>query len=158
MKKATIINVSEDMIRPDQGLMMEGESGKLFFLEEESFEGATAKRYEILSETGQLSTNGYVVMNNIPVTADGRESFEDRFRNRAGLVESEPGFQALRILRPLEDDTYIVLTIWENKEAFTNWQTSKSFENAHKKRGTSSGLATAIFPRPSFVTTYHLKG
>ncbi len=137
---------------------MEGESGSLFFFEGESFDHLSAKRYEIFSETGALSSKGYVVMNNIPVTAEGRDTFEERFKNRAGLVETAPGFQALRILRPLDDDTYVVMTIWENEESFVNWQTSQSYENAHKNRGTSKGLATSIFPRPSFVTTYHVKG
>lgn len=158
LKKALTIEISEDSTLPNHGLTMEGDSGSLFFFEGESYEDLSAKRYEIFSETGELPSNGYVVMNNIPVSAEGRETFEERFKNRAGLVETEPGFKAIRILRPLDDDTYVVMTIWENEESFTNWQTSQSYQNAHKKRGTAEGLATTIFPRPSFVTTYHLKG
>ncbi len=134
---------------------MQGESGHFVYLEED-FDHRDTKQYEILSETGLVSAQGYVVINNIPVTEDGRPAFEERFLKRAGLVESEPGFQAIRILRPLKDDTYAIMTVWDNEESFKNWQTSNSYKNAHKNRGTSSALSTEVFPRPSFVTTYQL--
>ncbi|WP_235714984.1 antibiotic biosynthesis monooxygenase family protein [Halalkalibacter akibai] len=133
---------------------MEGENGSFFFCEEK-IEHSNAKQYEVFSETGSFREEGFVVINNIPVTEQGKAAFEERFKNRAGLVESEPGFQAIRILRPLSDDTYAIMTVWDNEDSFKNWQTSKSYENAHKKRGTESALSKDIFPRPSFVTTFH---
>jgi heme-degrading monooxygenase HmoA len=152
LKNASLLEAPE--LLDDKGLKMEGETGTFLFVEEK-VENANAKHYEIFSETGTFRSEGYVVINNIPVTEEGRESFEERFRNRAGLVESEPGFQAIRILRPLTDDTYAVLTVWDDEQSFKNWQTSKSFENAHKKRRTEAPLTTNIFPRPSYVTTFH---
>ena len=97
------------------------------------------------------------MLNNIPVTEDGRSTFEGRFQQRARLIEQEPGFQAIRVLRPLDTDTYVIMTIWGNESDFKNWQTSKAYEHAHKKRNTSEGVdlqQPTIFPRPSFVTTY----
>ncbi|WP_084138586.1 antibiotic biosynthesis monooxygenase family protein [Halalkalibacter okhensis] len=135
------------------GIIMQGETGQFVYVEEVS-ELSTAKHYDILSETGTIHNKGFVVINNIPVSEEGRPSFEERFRNRAGLVDGEPGFQAIRILRPVSDDTYAIMTIWDDEDSFKNWQTSKSYENAHKKRGTQQALPTTIFPRPSFVTTF----
>lgn len=98
----------------------------------------------------------YAVLNNIAVTQEGRPLFENRFKNRAGKVENEPGFKAIRVLRPLEGDTYVILTLWEEEKAFQNWQQSNSYQEAHKKRGTSAGIdTTSIFSRPSYVTAYY---
>ncbi|MDT8862006.1 antibiotic biosynthesis monooxygenase [Alkalihalobacillus sp. MEB130] len=155
MKHASMISLSNETSGVT-GLLMKGDSGSVVYVEEK-VEDHTAKQYEILSETGALHKEGYVVINNIPVSEEGRSSFEERFMNRAGLVEGEPGFQAIRILRPITDDTYAIMTIWDDEASFTNWRTSKSYENAHKKRGTSQALPTTIFPRPSFVTTYFIK-
>ncbi|TFD97654.1 antibiotic biosynthesis monooxygenase [Jeotgalibacillus sp. R-1-5s-1] len=123
-------------------------------------EGSTVfsqpRKYEIFDQTGTLTNNGFFVFNNIPVSEEGRPVFEHRFKNRAGLIEEEPGFIAIRILRPLDSDTYVVLTQWEDEESFKNWQTSQSYNKAHAKRGTSEGIdhQKSIFPRQSFVTKY----
>nr|WP_308017545.1 antibiotic biosynthesis monooxygenase [Alkalihalobacillus deserti] len=156
MKKASLIKAADDTLHL-AGLSLQGEAGNDLYVERQ-IDQPNAKHYEIFSETGSFKPEGYVVMNNIAVIEEGRETFEERFRNRAGLVESEPGFQAIRILRPLDDDTYVVMTVWDNEQSFKSWQTSKSYENAHKKQGTGAALATSIFPRPSYVTIFNSKG
>ena len=134
---------------------------------EESVEGSLS--YDVLDAVGEFKGQpGYIVCNNISVTDEGRPVFENRFKNRAGLIENEPGFQAIRVLRPLSNDTYVILTMWETEQNFKDWTESRSFENAHKKRpaqaeGQGQAQAQAhphaeqqksIFSRPSFVTTF----
>lgn len=115
-----------------------------------------AHSYEVLDASGDLNNGYYAVFNNIPVSEEGQELFESRFKNRARLIEEEPGFAAIRVLRPLSSDTYVILTLWEDQKSFENWQQSEAYSNAHKKRGTSEGIDKRpnIFPRPSYVTTY----
>ena len=36
------------------------------------------------------------------------------------------------VLRPLSNDTYVILTMWETEQNFKDWTESRSFENAHK--------------------------
>ncbi|AYF05197.1 MULTISPECIES: heme-degrading monooxygenase HmoB [Bacillus] len=132
---------------------------------EESVEGSL--QYDVLDAVGEFKGQpGYIVCNNISVIDEGRPVFENRFKNRAGLIENEPGFQAIRVLRPLSNDTYVILTMWETEQNFKDWTESRSFENAHKKRPVQAeGQAQAqavphaeqpksIFSRPSFVTTF----
>lgn len=115
------------------------------------------KRYEVLDTAGLFERAGYAVLNNIPVTEEGKPLFEQRFKERARMIENEPGFAAIRVLRPLRDDTYVILTLWEDEASFKNWQQSNAYEQAHKKRGTSDGVdQKSIFPRPSYVTTYQV--
>ncbi|OLS36735.1 hypothetical protein BTR22_11340 [Alkalihalophilus pseudofirmus] len=126
----------------------------VYYIEDTRVDSGSGEVYSLLNETGSIPDAGFVVLNNIPVTAEGRGMFEERFQNRAGLVEKEPGFKAIRILRPETSDTYIVMTVWESKDYFKKWQESNAYNHAHKKRGTKEGLGSSIFPRPSYVTEY----
>ncbi len=112
--------------------------------------------YQILDASGDINSGYFAVFNNIPVSDEGRELFESRFMNRARKIENEPGFAAIRVLRPLHSDTYVILTLWQDEESFRNWQNSEAYSSAHAKRGTSEGIDKRpnIFPRPSYVTTY----
>ncbi|WP_210364654.1 antibiotic biosynthesis monooxygenase [Bacillus sp. REN3] len=117
------------------------------------------RKYEVIDSSGSLDQEGFAVLNNIPVTDEGRPLFEDRFLNRPRLIENEPGFVAIRVLRPLSSNTYIILTVWENEGAFENWQKSKAYEKAHKNRGTKAGIDGAkpkIFESASYVTKYYI--
>src|SRR5690625_3805451 len=97
-------------------------------------------RYEVIDQAGSLDDSGTVVLNCIPVKPEGREKFEARFLNRPKKIENEAGFKAIRVSRPLDGDTYIVLTQWTSEEAFRSWQDSEAYSHAHKKRGTDKGL------------------
>lgn len=131
-------------------LLIHETEGESFFKE--------PRKYEVIDASGQITDVGFAAFNHIPVTDEGRPLFEYRFKNRDGLIEKEPGFIAIRVLRPLSSDTYIIFTLWENEAAFKNWQTSKSFEKAHPKKGTEKGSKKQpkVFPRPSFVTKYSI--
>ncbi|SOC41173.1 antibiotic biosynthesis monooxygenase family protein [Salinicoccus kekensis] len=96
--------------------------------------------YEVIDQAGSLEDSGAVVLNCIPVKPEGREKFEARFLNRPKKIENEEGFKAIRVSRPLDGDTYIVLTQWTSEEAFRNWQDSEAYSHAHQKRGTDKGL------------------
>ncbi|RDI47858.1 antibiotic biosynthesis monooxygenase family protein [Falsibacillus pallidus] len=114
------------------------------------------RKYEVIDAHGELAQQGFVVCNNIPVTDEGRPVFEYRFKNRARQIESEPGFISIRVLRPMNSDTYVIMTQWADADAFHAWQDSKAYAKAHEKRGTSEGMDAQkdLFPRASFVTKY----
>ncbi|QFT88277.1 Heme-degrading monooxygenase HmoB [Bacillus sp. THAF10] len=140
-------------------LLMHGEDNAVLMHEtNEQSSFNSGKRFEILDAVGEMSRGKFAVLNNIPVSEEGRPVFEYRFSQRAGLIEKEPGFAAIRVLRPINSDTYCILTLWEDVKYFTQWQESKAYDKAHEKRGTSEGVdqKQQIFPRPSYVTTYHL--
>jgi heme oxygenase (mycobilin-producing) len=144
---------------PDENMILMQESDALLIHEtngETVFE--SPRRYEIVDQSGSLEKKGYAVFNNIPVTDEGRPLFEYRFKNRAGLIEEVPGFIAIRVLRPLESDTYVIMTLWEDRKSFLGWQDSKQYQKAHEKRGTEEGIDAKkdIFPRASYVTEYQV--
>src|SRR5699024_10003683 len=96
---------------------------------------------------------GYIVMNNIPVTDDGQQIFEDRFKQQQDEVVSMPGFQAFRLLRPLEGNTYVVFTQWASEQDITNCKNSDQYKESHKVQATK--LPVYFAERP-FITSYHM--
>jgi heme oxygenase (mycobilin-producing) len=77
------------------------------------------------------------VANRIHVAAEYAEQFEARFRDRAGLVDTMPGFVSNQVLRPANPgDPYVVLTWWESREAFLAWTSSEEFRQGHARSGT----------------------
>ena len=77
------------------------------------------------------------VANRIFVSPEYSEEFEDRFRNRARLVDEMPGFVSNQVLRPVNDgDPYIVFTLWESRIDFENWVNSEEFRKGHAQSGT----------------------
>jgi len=75
----------------------------------------------------------YVVTNRVTVASDWQDKFEERFRQRAGQVDKQPGFIRMDIMRPLSEDTpYLVVTVWQDKPAFESWVGSEDFKLAHQ--------------------------
>lgn len=75
----------------------------------------------------------FVVTNRVPVESDWREKFEERFRQRAGQVDKQPGFLRMEIMRPADDNTpYLVMTVWQDEQAFHDWVESDDFKLAHQ--------------------------
>ncbi len=116
------------------------------------------RKYDVLDSEGSFPLKGYVVMNHVPVSEEGRPVFEYRFSKRPGLIDKEPGFIAMRILRPMNSDTYIIITVWHNEQSYQNWQKSNAYEKTHEKRGTPEGVDhyKSFFPRPSYLKTYFI--
>lgn len=91
-----------------------------------------------------------VVTNRIPVAAGYEIDFEDRFRNRAHLIDQAAGFVRNEVHRPkpmrLDRDSgqwlpdadvqgyYEVKTWWRSFEDFVAWTRSPAFAEAHKDR------------------------
>ncbi len=77
------------------------------------------------------------VANRIFVKPEYAAAFEERFRNRAGLVDGMPGFISNQVLRPVnEGDPYVVFTLWEKRDDFLNWVRSDEFVKGHAQSGT----------------------
>lgn len=113
------------------------------------------RKYEVIESAGEFSKKGFIACNNIPVSDEGRPVFEYGFTNRAHLIEKEPGFIALRVLRPLSSDTYVVMTVWDDEKSYRAWKKSKSFNEAHNhSSGIKAAESTNVFSGPSYVSTF----
>lgn len=71
-----------------------------------------------------------VVMVRIPVGSEkDAERLEERFRNRAGLVDNYQGFMGFELLKG--KDEYVSVTRWESKQDLDSWMQSQSHAQAH---------------------------
>ena len=94
------------------------------------------------------------VANRIFVDPDYAEQFEERFRNRAQLVDGMEGFQANLVLRPTETGApYIVLTFWDSREHFQAWTKSDAFVKGHARSGS---LPKEAFTAPSVLEVHEV--
>lgn len=94
------------------------------------------------------------VSNRIYVTPEYHAAFEERFRHRPGQVEARPGFVSTTILRPTQPgDPFVVLTLWESREAFEGWRTSPGFKEGHKGGHT---LPPEAFPQRNVLEIHEV--
>lgn len=78
-----------------------------------------------------------VTCNRIPVNPQHAAAFEERFADRASLVDGMPGFISFQLLRPQkEGDPYVVMTFWETEAHFKAWTESPEFKEGHARSGT----------------------
>ncbi|KQL33244.1 antibiotic biosynthesis monooxygenase [Psychrobacillus sp. FJAT-21963] len=106
------------------------------------------RKYEILESYGRFSEKGYFVLQHIPLSDEGRPIFEYQYTKLTETVEKEPGFIALRVLKPLKSDTYIILTEWSGPNSFEVWKKSNplNFDHVADKQ--------KIFTSAPYVSTY----
>lgn len=104
--------------------------------------------YEVLESINTLSNDAFCVLNHLFVNEGNEEAFEQKFLQRNKHLENVPGFRALRFLRPKTVGRhYIIVTLWEDRQAFYDWQNSAEYAETHKKRGTSKGVDHRIVNR-----------
>lgn len=94
------------------------------------------------------------VANRIYVKPEYAEAFEQRFRERAGLVDKMPGFISNQVLRPVNDgDPYVVFTIWNSRQDFMDWIKSDAFVKGHAQSGT---LPREAFSGPNVLELHEV--
>jgi len=114
------------------------------------------RRYEVLESIGEFKKEGFAVMNNIPVTDEGRPLFEHQFKSQARNIKNEAGLIAFRLLRPLSSNTYVILTVWENEAYHQKWKKSDSFFDADKIKGAGINAQQKIFASAPYVSNYSI--
>lgn len=76
----------------------------------------------------------FVAVNYIQCDPEYRERFEYLFGTRAKAIDKLPGFVDMQVLKPSkEEDSYLVVSYWENEESFKSWTKSEAFLEGHKR-------------------------
>ena len=89
-----------------------------------------------------------VTCDRIPVNPEHAQAFEERFADRASLVDGMPGFISFQLLRPKQpDDPYVVMTYWESEDHFKAWTESDAFKEGHARSGTLPKEAFSGHPK-----------
>ena len=136
------------MVNPNGALLLHETEGVSVFKE--------PRKYETIDSAGEWRKEGFVAMYNIPVTDEGRPLFEHQFKNRTGKIENEPNFIAIRALRPLSSNTYIILTAWSDEISYQKWNSTNSFTEALEIKGAGKGEDSLpnFFASATYVSKY----
>ncbi|WOV88326.1 antibiotic biosynthesis monooxygenase [Sporosarcina oncorhynchi] len=145
----------------NEGMVLMHGSGHSLLLHETEGKSVfqTPRRFEVIGSTGHLRDEGFFTFNNISVTDEGRPVFEHRYSIMDDNLAKQPGFLAFRLLRPLDSDTFIVLTEWEQPTDFDRWKNSAAYAaSSHSANLTQfSDNTTHMFSSAPYVTTYVAK-
>ena len=76
----------------------------------------------------------FIVMNVVRAKEGRAEDFERAFLERERLLNRAEGFAGFELLRRDRDREYVVLTRWENEDAFKAWVGSDLFKRSHRHR------------------------
>jgi heme-degrading monooxygenase HmoA len=77
-----------------------------------------------------------VVASRITVQKGREREFERQFFARPKLVDMMPGFIRNEFLKPLNNNTYIILSYWETREDVEAWMKTDAFHlNQMRKSG-----------------------
>lgn len=76
----------------------------------------------------------FVAINYITCKEHYRERFEELFASRAHAIDRMPGFQNMKVLRPMDGEgDYLITSYWDTKDAFESWTKSPEFIEGHKR-------------------------
>src|SRR5689334_17896729 len=79
-----------------------------------------------------------VVMVRIPVgSAEEGDRIAERFRNRAGVVDTQPGFMGFELLKG--ESEYVSVTRWATHEDLDRWMKSEANAAAHGRTPAPTG-------------------
>lgn len=74
-----------------------------------------------------------VVQNRVQIAESYTETFVQRLKDSYG-IEEQPGFLGLKLLAPVDAETYITMTFWESVEDYEAWKDGKAYDRAHTDR------------------------
>nr|WP_249317210.1 antibiotic biosynthesis monooxygenase [Bacillus sp. FJAT-50079] len=106
------------------------------------------RKYEVIDSAGKLSAHGFVASNHLAISDEGRPIFEYEIKNLSKMLIHKQGFIALRVLRPLTTDTYIVMTMWQKESELDEWKNSGMLDHVTVSKSVLSG--------PSFLSTFYV--
>jgi heme-degrading monooxygenase HmoA len=75
------------------------------------------------------------VINRLPVKEGAADQVVERFANSQGSVQGFPGFVSMEVLDSDAGDEVLVITRWQDKDAFNSWVHSEEFKRAHGRGG-----------------------
>ncbi len=75
------------------------------------------------------------VINRLPVKEGADDQVVEQFANSRGNVQEFPGFVSMEVLRSEGADEVLVITRWQDKDAFNSWVHSDAFKRAHGRSG-----------------------
>lgn len=111
----------------------------------------SGRSFEVLHTSGSIHKNGYVAMDFIPVMEDAMPVFEERTLSIMPKLTKQNGVTALRFLKQLKSNQYMVLTQWQSERYYFDWKNSLNYNQTNVL---SLARLPAYFAERPFTNTY----
>lgn len=135
--------------------LLDGEGSSLLLLEKKGrslFQ--SGKAYKIEYASGSFDKATFTVINNMPVSPEHEDVFLYEARKRANLLEKQPGCLAVRLLRPIKNNTsFIILSMWDSHGDFRRFQASPEFEKENISEPT---IPQQLFTGKAYMKMYSI--
>lgn len=115
----------------------------------------TPRSFEVIDGNGTFEQRGFVAMQNVPVMDEARPVFEKQLLKSIAPLKSDPSLIAYRVLRPIKEEIYVVITQWAGPASFDTWTMSRHFQGELAALLDSSSSPTQnLFNAKTYTTTY----
>ncbi|MEH7381627.1 antibiotic biosynthesis monooxygenase [Bacillus sp. JJ1533] len=117
---------------------------------------AAPRKYEVLSESGNIVDASFAALTYVPVTDEGIPLFEYNITQKSSLFQNKTGFIAFRILRPKKSDTFVIASFWLKESFYLEWTRSLAFKEMEQViEKTKAGINKTVFSGPVYTKTFH---
>jgi|SRR5699024_3895774 len=114
---------------------------------------AAGRAFDIMISKGEVLEEGYVVMNHIPITEEGKPVFENRLKQREEPIGLLKGLQAFRLLKPMKGNIYIIFSQWTSKDDYDDWKQTEDYKTSLENHAVKP---PAYFASRPFINTYQM--
>jgi|SRR5690625_2700240 len=111
----------------------------------------SGRSYEVLHSFKEINKKGFVTMEVIPVMEDSMPVFEERAWKVFPKMERLNGLKAIRFLKQIKSNQYIILQQWESERYYVDWKNSSAYQDTDVL---SLARLPAYFAERPYTNTY----
>lgn len=111
----------------------------------------SGRSYEVLHINGDINKKGFVTTEVIPVMEDSMPVFEERTLKLMPKFKSINGLVALRFLKQLKSNQYVIFQQWESEQYYFEWKNSLQYKDTDVL---SLARLPAYFAERPFTNSY----
>ena len=111
---------------------------------------SSPRKFEVIDSFGPLEQEGFFALYHIPVSMEDRPAFEFDLKHKLTSLHNQYAIRAMRLLKPIKSDTYVILTNWQNEQGYARWESDKLFTNKTNPFDTQ-----ILFTSKPYTVTYH---
>lgn len=111
----------------------------------------SGQTFHILRSHESINKKGFVTMDFIPVMEDTMPVFEERTITMLPKLEKSKGLIALRFLKQLKSNQYVILYQWQSERHYVDWKNSSDHD---KTNILQLARLPAYFAERPFTQTY----
>ncbi|WP_033829573.1 antibiotic biosynthesis monooxygenase family protein [Bacillus andreraoultii] len=112
------------------------------------------RKYQLIESVGDFPVKGFAVFHYLPVREEDQKVFEHELSKRPRKLDNATGFLALRILRPIKCDTYLIISCWIDKKSYELWKNMEGFAVPNEEKRSIEVNKRTMYAGESYLKEY----